>query len=233
MKEKGFTLIELLIVLALIAILAAVLIVVIKPGQIFMRARDTQRSGDLKNLSQAVDAYTTELAQNPSMSWPTRGTCSSTTPGNIFFSTTTTAGGGTAPFPGWPNIPTGGTATGTNSTAIDGTNGWVPLNFGLVPVINLPQLPNGWVPLNFGLVPVINLPQLPLDPRNGQTGSVNGTTTMFAYSFACDQTNFNYEFAAKLESGTSSMANDGGNRNCTGADPRDCLYEVGPGKSLY
>jgi prepilin-type N-terminal cleavage/methylation domain-containing protein len=211
MKEKGFTLIELLIVLALIAILAVILIVVIKPGQIFTRARDTQRSGDLRNLSQAVDAYLTELAANPSLAWPARGGCTGSSSPNIFFSVTTTVA-----LTGWPAMPTSPathTATGTNSQAIDSS---------------------GWVPLNFGLVSILNLPQLPLDPRNGQTGSVNGTTTMFAYSFACDQSNFNYEFAAKLESGTSSMANDGGNRNCTVTDPRDCLYEVGPGKaSLY
>jgi prepilin-type N-terminal cleavage/methylation domain-containing protein len=203
MKEKGFTLIELLIVLALIAILSTVLIVIIKPGQIFTRARDTQRSGDLRNLSQAVDAYLTELAMNPSLAWPARGACSSTATGNIFFSTTTTAGGGTAPFSGWPTIPTNNTATGTPSQTADG---------------------NGWVPLNFGLVSVLNLPQLPLDPRNGQTGTAsNGQSAVFAYSFACD-TNFNYEFAAKLEAGP--MNTDGGNQ--TG------LYEVGPGKAtLY
>jgi prepilin-type N-terminal cleavage/methylation domain-containing protein len=213
MKEKGFTLIELLIVLALIAILAVILIVVIKPGQIFTRARDTQRSGDLRNLSQAVDAYLIELAANPSLAWPARGGCTNSTTQNIFFSISTTSGSWTDGWPtGWPSTTTH-TALGTSSQAIDSS---------------------GWVPLNFGLVSVLNISQLPLDPRNGQTGSVNGTTTMFVYSFACDQTNFNYEFAAKLESGTSSMANDGGNRNCTGTDPRDCLYEVGPGKaSLY
>jgi type IV pilus assembly protein PilA len=195
-KEKGFTLIELLIVLALIAILAAILIVVIKPGQIFMRARDTQRSGDLRNLSQAVDAYLTELAINPNLKWPERGACSSTANWSVFFSTTTTAT--SPPLTGWPNIPTGGTATGTISQATDG---------------------NGWVPLNFSQVAVLNLPLLPLDPRNGQTGG----GVVFAYSFTCD-TNFNYEFAAKLEAG--AMDKDGGNQ--TG------LYEVGPGKAtLY
>jgi prepilin-type N-terminal cleavage/methylation domain-containing protein len=197
MKEKGFTLIELLIVLALIAILAVILIVVIKPGQIFTRARDTQRSGDLRNLSQAVDAYLIELAANPDLGWPTN--CATT----VYFSV------GSVPPTGWPT-PTN--SSGTTSQAVNGT---------------------GWVPLNFSQVSVLNLSKLPLDPRNGQTGSVNGTTTVFAYSFACDQANFNYEFAAKLESGISSMANDGGNRNCTGTDPRDCLYEVGPGKDLY
>jgi len=208
MQKKGFTLIELLIVLALIAILATILIVIIKPAQIFLRARDTQRSGDLRNLSQAADAYLAELAQNSSLAWPARGACQgSSSPYQIFFSATSTG----VALTGWPNIPPN-SGTGTVSQAIDGT---------------------GWVPLNFSQVSVLNLPQLPLDPRNGQTGTVNGSSTMFAYSFACDQTNYNYEFAAKLEGSTSTMANDGGNENCTTTGP-NCLYEVGPGKtSLY
>jgi prepilin-type N-terminal cleavage/methylation domain-containing protein len=125
MKEKGFTLIELLIVLALIAILATVLIVVIKPGQIFTRARDTQRSGDLRILSQALDAYLVELAANPDLGWPTN--CATT----VYFSV------GSVPPTGWPT-PT--SSSGTTSRAVNGT-GWVPLNFTQVSVLNLPQLP--------------------------------------------------------------------------------------------
>jgi prepilin-type N-terminal cleavage/methylation domain-containing protein len=49
-NSKGFTLIELLVVLAIIAILATVLILTIKPGIFFSRARDTKRIGDLKNI---------------------------------------------------------------------------------------------------------------------------------------------------------------------------------------
>ncbi|GIW67457.1 MAG: hypothetical protein KatS3mg096_325 [Candidatus Parcubacteria bacterium] len=201
MQKKGFTLVELLVVLALIAILAAVLIVVIRPAEIFRRGRDTQRQGDLRNLAAAVDAYLTEVAINPSLAWPARGSCS-----NIFFSVTTTANP-----TGWPTMPSGYTATGTTSNSSAGT---------------------GWVPLNFNQVSVINLPQLPLDPRNGQTGTVNGTNVTFAYAFSCSP-DFNYEFAAKLEGPTSTMAADGGNRNCT-TSGADCLYEVGPGKgNLY
>jgi prepilin-type N-terminal cleavage/methylation domain-containing protein len=204
MKEKGFTLIELLIVLALIAILAAILIVVINPGAIMTRGRDTQRKGDLRNLAAATDAYIADMGTGANLPWIARGNCSSTSPGNVFFSTTTNTF-----LTGWPSV---GTATGTTSTAADGT---------------------GWVPLNFQASTIVGLGSLPLDPRNGLTGSVNGTTTVFAYSFTCD-TNFNYEYAAKLEGDLSSMQNDGGNRNCTGTDPRDCLYEVGPGKfNLY
>jgi type II secretory pathway pseudopilin PulG len=54
-------LIELLIVLALIAILATVLILTIKPGAIFSKARDTKRINDLKNIEKIMDVlYATE-----------------------------------------------------------------------------------------------------------------------------------------------------------------------------
>jgi prepilin-type N-terminal cleavage/methylation domain-containing protein len=188
MQQKGFTLIELLVVLALIAILAAILIVVIKPGQIFMRGRDAQRQGDLKNLSIAVDAYLTEVAINPTgVLWPARGACTGQSNPNIFFSVS-----GTLPPTGWPAIPGGHTATGTTSNTTTGS---------------------GWVPLNFTLTPVVNISPLPLDPRNGQSGAdAGGTTVVFAYSFACDSS-YNYEFAAKLEGSTSAMTGDGGNQN--------------------
>lgn len=202
MKEKGFTLVELLIVLALIAVLAAILIVIIKPGQIFIRARDSQRIGDLRNLQSAIDTYLAEMAVNPGLKWTERDSCN-----NIFFSVS-----GTLPPTGWPAMPSGKTASGTTSTAANGT---------------------GWLPLNFGAVPLLGLDKLPLDPRNGIQGTINGTTTVFAYSFACE-TDFSYELAAKLEGPTSTMANDGGNRNCDTAGSVDCLYEAGPGKaSLY
>jgi len=49
-SKTGFTLVELLVVLAIIAILATVLILTIKPGIFFVIARDTKRIGDLKNI---------------------------------------------------------------------------------------------------------------------------------------------------------------------------------------
>jgi prepilin-type N-terminal cleavage/methylation domain-containing protein len=202
MKTKGFTLIELLVVLALIAILASVLIVIIKPAEIFKRGRDTQRQGDLRNLSAAIDAYIAERAQNSSLGWT--ATCS-----KLYYSVSTTT-----VLAGWPPIssPLNG-VTGTTSTKIDGT---------------------GWVPLNFSAVSYLNLANLPLDPRNGQSGKVNGITTVFAYSFACNPSNVeSYKLSAKLEGPTSTMTSDGGLHDCPsgyGSDPEDCLYEVGPAK---
>jgi prepilin-type N-terminal cleavage/methylation domain-containing protein len=86
MREKGFTLIELLIVLALIAILASVLIAVINPGAIMIRGRDTQRKGDLRNLSAATDAYIADIGTGANLPWIARGNCSSTVPGTCFSS---------------------------------------------------------------------------------------------------------------------------------------------------
>ena len=59
-KIESFTLVELLIVLALISILATVLIVIIKPGIIFSKARDTKRIADIKNIEKTIDSLSTE-----------------------------------------------------------------------------------------------------------------------------------------------------------------------------
>jgi prepilin-type N-terminal cleavage/methylation domain-containing protein len=64
-SRLGFTLIELLIVLALISILATILMLTIKPGGIFSKARDTKRINDLKNIEKIMDAiYTIEYTFN-------------------------------------------------------------------------------------------------------------------------------------------------------------------------
>lgn len=202
-QQKGFTLIELLIVLALIAILAGIIIVVIKPAEIFKKGRDAKRMGDLRNISTAIDNFTFELSQHPgSLTWPNNcvgGTATAT----LYLSITTTS------FPAaWPGATGGiGQATGTNSTAVNGT---------------------GWLPLNLSSVSSNNLSVLPLDPINTV---VSGIT--YAYGFTC-KSDFNYELAAKLES-TTTMANDGGNENgCGAVASTTCLYETGPAKdTLY
>jgi prepilin-type N-terminal cleavage/methylation domain-containing protein len=63
-NSKSFTLIELLIVLAIIAILSVVLILTIKPGIFFARARDTKRIGDLKNIEKIMDILSTDQTFN-------------------------------------------------------------------------------------------------------------------------------------------------------------------------
>ncbi len=174
--KKGFTLIELLIVLALISILAGILIVVIKPQEIFRRARDTQRKGDLSNVQRAIDIYLADVMQNPdiSVNWCLTSTISYSYP---FTS---------APA-GWPPIPSGYTATGTTSVAVNGT-GWVRY-------------------VTLASSTLVNLSSLPLDPLNSTVGG-----TGYFYAFVCTGNAGEYELDAKLEGDTASMQNDGGNR---------------------
>jgi len=174
--KKGFTLIELLIVLALISILAGILIVVIKPQEIFRRARDAQRKGDLSNVQRAIDAYLADVMQNPNISvnWCTTSTISYSYP---FTS---------APA-GWPPT-TGYTATGTTSTAVNGT-GWVRY-------------------VTLASSTLVNLSSLPLDPLNSTVGG-----TGYFYAFVCTGNAGEYELDAKLEGDTASMQNDGGNQD--------------------
>jgi len=174
--KKGFTLIELLIVLSLISILAGILIVIIRPQEIFRRARDTQRKGDLSNVSRAIDTYLADMMQlGQTVNWCPENTISWSSP---FTS---------APS-GWPTVPSGFTATGTNSTNIDGT-GWVRY-------------------VTLASSTLVNLPSLPLDPLNNTVGGVG-----YFYAFICRTNVGEYELNAKLEADTNAMQNDGGSEN--------------------
>lgn len=196
-QQKGFTLIELLIVLALIAILAGIIVVVVKPAEIFKRGRDAKRTGDLRNISAAIENFTLEASQNPgSFTWPSNSV--------LHFSVPTTV----VPVAWPPTTSPLTTVTGTNSTAVDGT---------------------GWVRINLASISSNNLSSLPLDPINNVIGNVG-----YFYSFVAGSDIGDFELAAKLES-TSTMANDGGNRNnCPAIASTTCLYEFGPGRNnLY
>ncbi len=181
MKTKGFTLIELLVVLAIIGVLAGVLIVIIKPAEIFKRGRDTQRMGDLRNLSQALDAYISETSMDPTKTLILDGATNTKCVGGsatdtIFASIAYSLGNGSA-----PSGPSGAfEAQGTTSRAVNGT---------------------GWLPINFSSVALINLPALPLDPSNTENPS-------YYYTYTC-KTDFSYELNARLESNNAG-ANDGG-----------------------
>ncbi|BCX15594.1 MAG: hypothetical protein KatS3mg097_486 [Candidatus Parcubacteria bacterium] len=128
--NRGFTLIELLIVLALISILAAILIVVINPTEIFKKSRDAKRVGDLKNVAQAIQAA---LTDKPNLGLGRNGNteCIGGSQPTIFSSQYIS---GTSSFATFTAV------TGSPSQAIDGT-GWIPVNLTNVAIANLSSYP--------------------------------------------------------------------------------------------
>jgi prepilin-type N-terminal cleavage/methylation domain-containing protein len=184
--KKGFTLLELLIVMAVLAILASILLVVVKPQQIFSKARDTQRKSDARNLMSALETYLIEAGSNINLTSgaaSANGNClgGSGTP-TIYYSSTA---GVTTP------VPTGFSAvklaSATSSTMSNGS---------------------GWVPVNFTSIATLNLSALPLDPTN----SNNNVSPSLYYTYAC-RTDNTYEIDANLESMTTDETTDGGNNN--------------------
>ena len=53
--KYSFTLVELMIVLAILALLAAIIIFAIKPGNILDQTNDTRRVSDLNNISKSIN----------------------------------------------------------------------------------------------------------------------------------------------------------------------------------
>jgi prepilin-type N-terminal cleavage/methylation domain-containing protein len=131
-NSKSFTLIELLIVLAIIAILATVLILTIKPGAIFSRARDTKRIGDLKNIEKIMDAiYSTEYTFNE---------LNYASPNVIYISLKDNSPTCSSWLSQLPSLPSGWSYRySAKPTNIDGT-GWIPIPFSNFPILNISQL---------------------------------------------------------------------------------------------
>jgi prepilin-type N-terminal cleavage/methylation domain-containing protein len=137
-NQRSFTLVEILVVLALIAILATILIVIIKPNEIFKKSRDTKRINDLQNIDKAfniiysIDSTFNELNYFSS---------------NIVYlslkDSSSTCGSWLSQLPplssGW-QYRCSATPTDANG--------------------------QGWLPLNFSQYPALNLSQLPVDPKN-------------------------------------------------------------------
>lgn len=200
--KKGFTLLELLIVMAVLAILASILLVVVKPQQIFAKARDTQRKSDLRNLSTAIEVYLTEAGNTVNLTADTtvnNGRCVGSAEAYLYYSS---GSGATTPVPaGFTNI-----AALAGSTASNGT---------------------GWLPVNFSSIGTLNLSILPVDPTN----TANNANPSYYYTYAC-RTNNTYELNAHFEySGNDADSkNDGGNAN--GASGTGLLYEVGTDKTI-
>ncbi|MEM5812018.1 MAG: LamG domain-containing protein [Candidatus Aenigmatarchaeota archaeon] len=131
--KKSFTLVEILIVLALISILATILIIILKPGEILKRSRDTQRIGDLNNLDKSIKFM---VINEPNFQETTYASS------NIVYISLPDS---SSTCDSWlnklPSLPAGWSyrcsATPTN---IDGT-GWIPFPFSQNPLINISKLP--------------------------------------------------------------------------------------------
>jgi len=131
-KSPSFTLIEILIVLALISILAGILILTIKPQEIFKRARDSKRISDLKNLEKALDSIYASTSTFSELTYAS--------PNTVYISLPDNNPNCSSWLSELPSLPSGWSyrcsATPTN---IDGT-GWIPIPFSNFPILNISQL---------------------------------------------------------------------------------------------
>lgn len=188
--KKGFTLLELLIVIGILAILATTVTVILNPAELLRQARDSQRLSDLESLNTAINLYVSTYSASTLFTGTSTlagGSCSVAQVGTIF-----SGGLGCNPTSGTGNV---------YGTAVNG---------------------NGWVTINFGLVPTGSpLSRLPVDPL------INSTTNF--YGFKASSTANVWEINGVLESNKYAVeqnldANDGGNQ--------PAIYEIGSAPAL-
>lgn len=62
--QKGFTLIELLVVIGILAVLLAITLIAINPARQFAQANDTKRNSDVKQILNAIGAWSADNRGN-------------------------------------------------------------------------------------------------------------------------------------------------------------------------
>ncbi len=132
-NKRSFTLIELLIVLALISILASILIVILKPGEILKRSRDTKRISDLNNLDKLIQLMSTYDPNFNELNYASS---------NIVYISLQDSNSNCSSYQNQlPPLPSGWSyRCSPNPQNIDGT-GWIPIPFNTNPLININKLP--------------------------------------------------------------------------------------------
>src|SRR5574343_1203288 len=119
-KKYSFTLVELMIVLAILALLSAIIIFAIKPGNIIDQTNDTKRVSDLNTISKSINYLNTIQLGNLNLGSAT--TVYVSLPDNTSTSCTSYA---------LPSLPAGYIYACKNSTDYrkNDSNGGIPINF--------------------------------------------------------------------------------------------------------
>lgn len=217
--KKGFTLLELLIVIAIIAVLSVILVLILDPGEILKKSRDSQRMSDLATMKMALGLYSVSTS-SPIMAGASNAGCKGSTSSDAAY-----AAGDKIYY----SIGSDTTAL-TNGTTIDGVAAAV-LTPGQVVAANTGKVDGtGWLPVNIaslmGGSPISNLP---VDPTNTVATGAAPKSTDLVYRYVCSEKTLKYEIAAVLESNAftvadNRMAKDGGNNAV--------YYEVGTDLTL-
>ena len=211
---------ELLIVIAIIAVLSVILVLILDPGEILKKSRDSQRMSDLATMKMALGLYSVSTT-SPIMAGASNAGCKGNTSSDTIYAAGdkiyyslgietaltngTTIDGATAVS----STLTPGQVTSTSTGKVDGT-GWLPVNIASL----------------MGGSPISNLP---VDPTNTVATAAAPKSTDLVYRYVCSEKTLKYEIAAVLESNAftvadNRMAKDGGNNAA--------YYEVGTDLTL-
>jgi len=202
----GFTLVELIIVIAILAVMTAVVVIVLNPGELLAQARDAQRINDLETLRAALATYIALVPNLDLGACPAGGTC------------TFNPGAGLGPF---DDNTCSAVSTANNITG----TGWVSVNLigipGGSPVASLPIDPVNNATYFYGYgcreTPrfVFELTaRLESQKHRGEMAFDGGDRNCLCNGAACDNTNIGTMTAAEsvavncfYETGTAAELN--------------------------